>query len=375
MPWQTPTLRDVRSQVRDYIQSTLPGSDAAVPNSVLRVLSDSQGALCHLTLQYIDWLALQLLPDTAETEWLDRHGHIWLTNADGSTGRKQATLAYGSANFAGLVEGTIVPVGTQLEGGGFGFETTETITTSSIQLVQGAVRALDPGAGGNLLEGSQLAFVTPIPGVDSTASVVELTGGVDTETDDQLRDRVLRRIRQPPMGGCAYDYEAWALAVPGVTRAWCFPQEMGIGTVTVRFVMDDLRADNDGIPTADDIQAVTDYINSKRPVTVKDFWVEAPIKQPITCVIADLNPDTPEVRAEIEASLRQMLLTAAAPGQTIFAAWKTFAIMSAPHIISFRLVNNDDDVMPSPGHMAVLGSIIYDVPSAIVPAGTVPMLP
>ena len=78
MPWSTPTLRDVRSTIRDAITGRLPGADANVPNSVLRVLSDAMGALCHLTLQYIDWLALQLLPDTAETEWLDRHGQIWL---------------------------------------------------------------------------------------------------------------------------------------------------------------------------------------------------------------------------------------------------------------------------------------------------------
>ena len=55
--------------------------------------SINQGALCHLTLQYIDWLSLQLLPDTAETEWLDRHGQIWLVNADGTTGRKMASAA------------------------------------------------------------------------------------------------------------------------------------------------------------------------------------------------------------------------------------------------------------------------------------------
>src|SRR5215475_8415449 len=118
MPWSTPTLRDVRSMVRDAIRGSLPGADASVPNSVLRVLSDAMGALCHLALQYVDWLALQLLPDTAETEWLDRHGHIWLTNADGSTGRKLATQAVGSANFVSSGLPITVPSGTLLVYGG-----------------------------------------------------------------------------------------------------------------------------------------------------------------------------------------------------------------------------------------------------------------
>src|SRR5215831_2346876 len=115
MPWSTPTLKDVRSQVRDLIRGQLPGADANVPNSVLRVLSDNQGALCHLVLQYIDWLALQLIPDTAETEWLDRHGYIWLVNSDGSTGRKLATPAIGEVTFtATATVGVTIPQATQL---------------------------------------------------------------------------------------------------------------------------------------------------------------------------------------------------------------------------------------------------------------------
>ena len=78
-------------------------------------MSDVQGALCHLTLQYVDWLSLQLLPDTAETVWLDRHGQIWLVNSDGTLGRKQATLASGTATFTG-VGGAVIPQFTQLQG-------------------------------------------------------------------------------------------------------------------------------------------------------------------------------------------------------------------------------------------------------------------
>lgn len=345
---------------------------------MLRVLSDAQGGLCHLTLQYIDWLALQLLPDTAETEWLDRHGDIWLVNSDGSVGRKQATFATGTVTFTGT-PGTIVPINTPIEGAAattptrVGYETTAQITIDVIP-TNAPVRALDPGIIGNLDVGAVLHMNTTVLGVDDQVTVVELSGGVDTENDDDLRARVLRRIQQPPMGGAAYDYEAWALAVPGVTRAWCYPLEMGIGTVTVRFMMDDLRADNDGIPTEDDVKTVTEYINMKRPVTVKDFFVVAPLKYPIDVVLADLVPDTVDVRAEIEASLRDMLMISASPGQTIFAAWKNYAIMSAPNIVSFKMLSTDDDVMPGPGYMPVLGDIIYDVPAAQVPQGAIPIL-
>jgi uncharacterized phage protein gp47/JayE len=362
MPWSTPSLKQVRSLVRDSIAASLPGADANVPNSVLRVISDAMGALCQLTLQYIDWLALQLLPDTAETVWLDRHGHIWLTNADGSTGRKLATLATGTADFVTANGSVAVPSGTQLSYGGtaFLYQTTADILTDPTGVPTTApIAALDPGSLGNLDPGTTLAVVTPLTGSIDTVTVDALTGGTDDETDDELRARVLRRIRQPPMGGDATDYEAWALAVPGVTRAWCAPMEMGIGTASVRFMMDDLRASNGGFPLQTDIDAVSAYLDTVRPVTVKECYVLAPLKEPIDFDIANLNPDTTAVRAAIEQAILDMLFQYATPGQTIFAAWKFAAVMSAPGVISFDMTTVEDDIMPDNGHMATLGDIYY----------------
>lgn len=358
MPWSTPTLREVRSLVRDNIRGSLPGADATVPNSVLRVLADTQGGLCHLTLQYIDWLAKQLLPDTAEGEWLDRHGDIWLTNADGTTGRKVATLAEGEVSFTGIA-GTIIPVGTRLtSANGVQYETLEEITINASAPTSGPVRALDAGAQGNLLAGTGLA-VTGITGLDSVGFVVDMDGGTDEESDDDLRVRILERIRQPPMGGAEHDYVRWAKAVPGVTRAWA-AAEMGVGTITIRFLMDELRADDDGWPTAEDIEAVKNYIDTVRPVTVKDCFVLAPIKQFVDITILDLIPATDDAKGEIEANIRAMLYEKAAPGATIYSAWISYAIMSAPSVQSFKLVTTDDFVMESVGHMAVLGTILYE---------------
>jgi len=356
VPWSTPTLKEVRSLVRDNVRASLPGADASVPNSVLRVLSDAQGGLCHLTLQYVDWLSLQLLPDTAETEWLDRHGAIWLTNSDGTKGRKQATFASGIAAFEGT-NGTVVPISSQLDGT-VGYETTAEITLGTGPS-EAPVRALDPGAVGNMNEGDALSAT--IPGVD-TVTVVTMTGGVDTENDDDLRARILHRIQNPPMGGAVADYVTWALACPGVTRAWAAP-EQGIGTITVRFLMDELRAADDGWPQPADIQYVHDYINKMRPVTVKDCYVLAPIKEFIDVTIQNLMPDTVEAEGAVEASLRQMLFELAAPGQTIYAAWVSYAIMNAPGIVSFNLITTDDNVMPSLGHMAVLGTVLFLEPT------------
>jgi uncharacterized phage protein gp47/JayE len=351
MPWTTPSLDDVRKQNRDYITARLH-SAAMVPNSVLRVLSDGNAGLAYLVLLYIDWLALQLLPDTAETEWLDRHAAIWLPNG----GRKPATFASGSVTATGII-GSILPQATQLTGQtGVLYETLAQITIGTGPTPVD-VRAVDPGIAGNLDQGSSLAFVNAIAGVDGTVTVVAMTGGVDVESDDELRERVLERIQQPPMGGAQYDYVAWAKQVPGVTRAWAAP-EQGPGTMTVRFLMDDLRAADDGWPTPDDILAVAAYIDKKRPVTVKDCYVLAPIKYFLDITITDLAVDDAATRAAIEQSIRNMLFVQAAPGQTIFRSWMDEAISNAVGEDHHNLIF-DDAVMPAPGYMAVLETIYY----------------
>lgn len=362
MPWSTPSLRDVRAAVRDYIRGTLPGADASIANSVLRVLSDVQGATCHLVLQYLDWLSLQLLPDTAETQWLDRHGDIWLVNSDGTTGRKLPTLASGTVDLTG-VGGAIAPQAMQLSlnvGGDqvVTYETLAQITISDSAENPVAVRALQTGSIGNAVQGAVMQVLNPPTGLDSVATVVELYGGTDTETDDQLRARILQRIREPPMGGDKTDYVAWAEAVPGVTRAWCYPLEMGMGTCTVRFMMDDLRAANGGFPLPDDCAAVKAYLDTVRPVTVKDLFVEAPIPYPINVRIPYLNVDVMPTHAAIEASLLNQFYALQMPGQTWYRAWTDQGVMAAAGVIAYDLVGSDQ-VMPSAGYMPVLGDLTF----------------
>ena len=362
MPWNTPALRDVRTMVRDNLAATVPGANANVPNSLLRVMCDAMGALAHLTLQYIDWLANQLLPDTAETIWLDRHGQIWLKNSDGSIGRKLATLASGTITVTGQ-PGVIIPQYSVLAnapttGVQTGYETmTQVVVGSTATPVP--VRALDPGSAGNMGNATVISFNPPINGVDRDAIVYgELTGGTDDETDDELRARILQRIQQPPMGGEAADYVAWVEAVPGVTRAWCNPLEQGIGTVVTRFMMDNLRADNNGFPLQEDVNAVAAYLDTVRPVAVKDVFVVAPIPFPINLNINQLVVDSSATREAIVEALTAMLFEKAVPGGTVYASWVEAAIADAVGVDHFELVFTTT-AMPSPGHLAILGSIIY----------------
>lgn len=365
MALQIPTLKQLRENNRDYISGKTGGSPL-IPNSSVRALSDANAGTAHLILQYIDNLSKQLLPDTATAEWLrQRHAKIWLG------GWKQATYASGQVLISGK-KGVFIPTGTLMSGnGGNGeiqqYRTSEDVTCGDEPKTTVNVVAIKAGSGGNLTNTARLSLDQAITGVNGIIEVVSIVGGTDEEDDDQLRQRVLDRIRRPPMGGDADDYVAWALQVPGVTRAWCSSNEMGPGTVTVRFLMDDLRADACGLPNADDIDAVKQHLDEVRPVSVKDLFVVAPIFEPLNFSILELEASA-DSRGTIEESIRTMLRSRAAPArtingvrqpaQTIYHSWVSEAIAAVSAVNHFNLVA-PDFVMPNNGAIAVLGQIKY----------------
>lgn len=352
MPWQTPTIAEVRRTNRDNLAAYLTGSDATVPNSALRVLSDQNAGGAYLNLLYLDWIAKNLLPDKAETVWLDRWADILFG------GRKAATFASGAVAVTGTT-GTTLPAGSIFAtSDAVQYQTADPVVLSSAASTSVPVTCLTAGAAGNRDRGTSLSLAVAVSGIAAQASVLTLEGGADPESDDDLRTRVLLRIRRPPMGGDADDYVQWALAVPGVTRAWVAPLEMGIGTVTVRFMCDSLRADRGGFPTDADIATVRAALDQTRPVAVKDFFVAGPIAQPLILAVRNLSLDTPSTRLSIAAAVQAMLAERAAPGQTIFRSWVEEAISGAlgedHHDLDFA-----NAVMPSAGHMAVLQTISY----------------
>ena len=232
------------------------------------------------------------------------------------------------------------------------------------------ITALTPGETG-LEIGSPLSFVVGIAGINGTAPIATFTDGVNAETETELRANVLDVLAQPPMGGDANDYVQWAKQFPGVTRAWCSPREMGVGTVTLRFMMDQLRATSlpstNGFPTSTDVAALQAYLNTKRPVTAMDCFVVAPIPQPISFTINDLDNDDAATVANITESVTAMLLAKGAPAfalngiaqaaSTIYTAWISDAIYQAVGVNYFDLVMTDQSPV-SNGSLAVLGNII-----------------
>jgi uncharacterized phage protein gp47/JayE len=367
MPFNILTLDQARANIRDHIAAKLH-SGPMVPNSVARILADGNAGLAFLTFLYLQWLSLQLLPDKAEDVWLNRFANIWLIAP-----RKPPFYAVGSVLVSGIA-GSIIPLGQQFISGSGGAgpafgATAQTTIGAAPTVVPIVALPGSEGTQGNLAAGTVLGLLPFIPNVAGTATVISLYGGAAAESDDELRARVLLRIQQPPMGGDSEDYVQWALNVPGVTRAWTSPLEMGVGTVTLRFMMDDLRAANSGFPTTTDVAAVQAYIDSVRPVTVIDVYVVAPVPFPVNFTLKGLTTLNSSTMANVNTAVSAMLASVAAPASsrnglpipptTIYAAWINQAVLSADGVDHFDLIM-DDLVPPNNSSLAVLGSIVLE---------------
>lgn len=346
MAFERPALADILQRVRDDLFSRL-STDDILRRADAEVYARVLGGAVHGLYGYLDWIAAQVIYDTADAEILARWADIW------GIGRLPAAAATGSVSFTAEA-GAVIAAGTLLQAlDGQQYATTAD-ATGTVPTLTAPVQALAAGAAGNRTAGQSVTLVSPVAGVQATATAGELSGGADAEDDAALRARLLTRIQQPPHGGAAFDYVAWALEVPGVTRAWCYAQELGIGTVTVRFMRDD---DTGPIPDAGEVAAVQAHLAALRPVTAQ-VTVAAPIADPLAFTIAP-TPSTAAVRAAIEAELADLLLREAEPGGTILLSHIRAAISAAAGENNYVMSTPAADVTHATGHIATLGTITW----------------
>lgn len=351
MPFARPSLTEIIDRIIADISNRITGVDSAVlRRSLLGIIGRAEGGTAHLLYGYIDWVAKQVMPDTAETDYLERWADIW------DIQRKPAEFAAGSLSF--VVSSTSpIPAGTifqRQDGVQYTSLADATITGTSATI---SVQALVAGDDSNLAAGARISLLSPIAGVQSSGIVAAggIDGGVDTESDDRLRSRLLQRIQNPPQGGSVADYVQWGLEVPGVTRVWVYPMQLGPGTVTVLFVTDD---DPDGIiPSPAKVAEVQAYIEVVRPVTAEVF-VAAPIADPLNPVIA-LNPNTPAVRAAVTAELEDLIIRDSVPAGTTLISRLREAVSIAAGESDNSITSPSANVPHATGHIATLGTITF----------------
>ncbi|WP_251569520.1 baseplate J/gp47 family protein [Parasutterella muris] len=298
----------------------------------------------HSLYGYIEFVSRQIFAVSAEGAYLERRASEY------GIYRRKATIAEGTVTFSGT--GT-VPIGTVLQ-------TADDIQyeTTSVSDANGAasIQAIEAGASGNIPAGTILYLASPVVGIESEAVSEAVSGGSDIEDDESLRSRLLYRMRNPPKAGTKTDYVAWAQEVSGVTRAWCYPLELGPGHVTVRFMTD--GATDDGIPSEVMVQRVQGHIETLMPVTTI-LTVVAPVAKPLNMTL-DILPDNTEIRTKIASAVRQIIQIEAEPATNVLLTSLNRAVASVEEVTSFRILSPTDDVAAATGEILVPGTISYE---------------
>lgn len=345
MSLPTPDLDTITQDAVAAIQARL-NRDATLPRSPLKVIAKTVAGAADGLYSAIDVAADDIIYDTASEDALVRWAAIW------GLPRKPPTPSKGIVVFTGG-EGT-VSAGALLARAD-GIQYALDLDTPLIDGTgAGTVTCLSAGAMTNVADGTTLRLVQPIPGVSSTVSTGGLSNGNDIETVEELLARLLERIRQTPQGGSEADYEEWALAVPGVTRAWVKPWWNGIGTVGVLFMCDDRT---NPIPQLADITAVQAAIDAVRPVTAKTYAI-APVAVPLNFSI-QLLPDTAAARAAVQAELQELISTTAVPGGTTLLSQIRAAISAAAGVTDYVMQAPAANETVAAGSITTMGEITW----------------
>ena len=349
MPLDRPTLQQIIDRDKSQIATNL-GQGPLLRRGVLPAVAITLAGGSHQSYGYIDWASKQILPDTAEIEFLERIGTLRAVT------RKAGTFSTGSVVLAGT-NGTVVPLGTacqRADGWPYASTVSVTVTGSSVTV---PIQATKAGVDGNCAVSTVISLTTPISGITTSGAAASggLTGGSNQETDDELRARIQYAFANPPAGGSASDYVQWALQVAGVTRAWCLPSYLGAGTVGVTFALDGDPVSI--IPTAAEVTAMQAYIVALAPITAT-IYAFAPTLLPVAFTI-HISPDNSDLRIAVAASLDDLMLREGGPLKTIPLSHISEAISLTPGIYDHIVTVPSADLTFTAQQLPTVGTITW----------------
>ena len=301
-----------------------------------------------------DWVARQAFPQTAQGEYLDRHAQLR------SLERKGAVAARGVVRFtAGQAPAAdlAIPAGTVcMTAGLVRFETAQDgVITAGETGADVPVRALEPGAAGNVGAGTIVSMAVAPAGISGCTNPQPCAGGEDEEGDEALRGRVLDTFRRLPNGANAAFYEQGALSFDQVAAASVIPRPRGTGTVDV------VVSTPAGLPDAELLSQLQAYFEQRREIAV-----EVQVRSPETVVVdlsiqvqAQEGWDGAAVRAGVDGVLRGWF-DGRLLGRDILRAKLGSLIYGCDGVANYAITTPAADVAVAGDVLPVLGSLTVE---------------
>lgn len=334
------------------IESRLTGADARLPASDLNVQAHVVTEVASGLYDFGIKISKQIIPSLDMDE-----AELAAYAADWGIRQNLATPAAGSVTVTRSGSGDIpVKAGVILQCSGLTYSVTEDVTVSTAT-AEIPVLAVEAGAAGNLEAGLTVTFISAVAGLAIRAASAGISGGTDKESKAALLSRLQERMQRPAHGGNPDDFKMWSKAVSGVTRAWPYRATPRRGFTTVLVVKDG----NSGgpIPSADEIQAVQDYIDRD---DIGPICGETIVRYPDPVTMdyqIQLSPNTAEVQAAVWAAMRAWFRAEAAPGFLEARSRLSAAISAAAGEEAHKILTPVEDPVLTAFQMAVLGDVTF----------------
>jgi uncharacterized phage protein gp47/JayE len=366
MPAPLPTPEELARRAEARLEAALKRiRPDASPAAIARAVRSEKGLLgaiarAHATGLYgthlhLSWNVRQLMPDTAEAEYLIRHAAIW------GVYRRPATKAVGFAQFTGIA-GTAIPAGLELRlpAGGLALTSAGGVLDGAGEATI-ALEAAEGGLLGNTAGGASLPIVTVQAGLDPQAAVLDadgMAGGAEEETDEALLARVLVEIREPGHGGAKHDYRIWIQNSFAAAKIAPVPLWVGPGSVGVVVAMG--SAVEPRVPIPAELAAMAAHLDGLRPVTAEVYVL------PVVLLAVPLQlavvPDTLPVRAAVEAAARAHFAAEAGIGERFARSRLSEALSAASGEYRHYFTLPAADVVPDRDELPVPGLVTWDPP-------------
>ncbi len=309
MALQTPTISEISSNIISDIEAEYSQNIPLLQKAVFRIWAFISAAVFIILYKFGTDAFNNRFVQTANDEFLELLGEqvgVVRTPAQSWIGTVDATVTQ---------TGGVVQAGTQLVNNNTGVvyavTQSEAIDTTPTETLE--VESLSSGDAANLVIGDTLDFVNPQSGLEQTVTVASVSQeGADEEPTDQYRQRVLDRYQKQPQGGALADYELWAEETANVINAYPYASTVA-GGVQVYIEVDN---QTDGIPTQTQLDAALENINfdpdtgraTRRPVTAEVETLSI-TRTTFTVDISGLNPDTQDIRDQIDEAVADLYLT------------------------------------------------------------------
>lgn len=358
MAYEPLDFADTRTLLLGEYRNKIPGADVSEDSEVYARVSTV--ALGQAQLSYgLKYVERQIFPDSADFDNLKRHASLYGITPKSATGAAGGTVRLTGTN------GTYVSTGL-----GFSHDDGTTYVSTSAGTISGGVLdvrvdAISTGSSTNKIVDDVLDVSSPPAGVDGTATVVaDFAGGTDDESQAELLERVLARMRYGNAGGTASDYEQWALTLNGTFRADCLPLRRGAGTVSVAVYTEGVggyRAPADSTLRA----AVLAHLETVRPVTA-DVDVPAITEVPLDVEVGietEAGYDADTVQDAVALAITDYIYSLET-GETLYVSRLGRTISAVAGVLDYALyapaANTTVTVSPTLAEVLVPGTIEVD---------------